>query len=87
MEKEKIRKLISEKIGSIYRLSKVSGVSMPVLYKALSGISNASPSSAVKLMKAGLDWSLVREFVSEDVRELGDLIEKKAIEKAKGGKK
>ncbi len=86
MEKEKIKKLISEKIGSIYRLSKVSGVSMPVLYKALSGRSNASPPSAVKLMKAGLDWSLVRELVSEDVRELGDLIEKEAIEKAKGGR-
>jgi len=74
MEKEKVRKLISEKIGSIYRLSKVSGVSMPVLYKALRGISNISFSNAVKLMESGLDWSLGEEKADTYVASLDSLI-------------
>ncbi len=84
MEKEKVRQFITKKLGmSIYRLSKEAGISFSVLYKALRGISNISPSSAAKLMRAGLKWDIVRELVSKDIRTLGDLIQKEA----KGGKK
>jgi hypothetical protein len=73
-KKEKILKLIERQFKSPYQLCKQAGINNSQLYNAIAGRKFLSVASALKLLRAGADWELVRELVRDEVRELGDFL-------------